>query len=81
MNMEIVSRNSIFPSKGMIELRLIGWKGIISILRKVIMSFFSPLGGSPSGTFFCRVNVMGYELDMEPLYMNLKCKLLYENEG
>ena len=81
MNMEIVSHNRILQSKGMIELRLIGFKGIISILRKVIMSLLSPLGGSPSGPFLCRVNVMGYELDMEPLYMNLNCKLLYENEG
>ena len=25
--------------------------------------------------------LLGYELDMEPLYVNLKCKLLYEKEG
>ena len=24
---------------------------------------------------------LGYELDMEPFYVNLKCKIIYENEG
>ena len=43
MYVEVVSRNGIRQSKGMMDLRLISWNGIILILRKVIMSFLSPL--------------------------------------
>ena len=57
MNVEVVSHNDILQFKGMIESRLIGRNNIILILKEVIMSFFSPLGGSPSGPFFGRVNV------------------------
>ena len=59
MNVEVVSCSGILQTKGMIDLRLIGWNDIILIIRKVIMSLLSPLGGSPSGPFFCRVNVIG----------------------
>ena len=55
MNVEVVSRNGILQSKGTIGLRLIGLNGIILILMKFIISFFSPLWGSPSGPFFGRV--------------------------
>ena len=43
MNVEVESRNGILQVKEMIDLRLIGWNGIISILGKVIMIFLSPL--------------------------------------
>ena len=59
MNVEVESRNGILQVKEMIDLRLIGWNGIISIIRNVMMSFFSPLWGSPSGPFYGRVNVIG----------------------
>ena len=52
-----VSRNCMLQSKEMMDLMVVGWNNIILILREVIMSFFSPLGGSPSGPFFGRVNV------------------------
>ena len=81
MNIEVVSHNDILKSKRMIDLRLIGLNDIMLILRKVMMSFLSPLWGRPSGPFFGRVNMIGYELHMEPFYMNIKCELLYENEG
>ena len=42
MNVEVVSRNGILQSKGTIGLRLIGLNGIILILMKFIISFFSP---------------------------------------
>ena len=59
MNVEVESSNGILQSKGMIDLRLIFWNKIILILIKVMMSFFSPLWGSPNGPFFGRVNVIG----------------------
>ena len=59
MNVEVVSRNGILKGKGMIDLRLIVWNDIILILRKFMMNFLSPLGGSPNGPFFGRVNVIG----------------------
>ena len=43
INVEVVRRNGILQIKGMIELRLIGWNGVILILTKVIMIFLSPL--------------------------------------
>ena len=61
------------------DLRLIGWNDIISHLRKVIMSFLSPLEGIPNKTSLVGQMLLGYELDMETFYMNLKCELLYEN--
>ena len=42
MNVEVVSHNGIYQSKGMMDLRLIGKNSIILFLRKVIISFFSP---------------------------------------
>ena len=42
INREVVSRNGILQSKGVMDLRLIGWNDIISYLRKVAMSFLSP---------------------------------------
>ena len=65
-----VNRNGILQSKGMIDLRLIDWNNIILILTKVIMSFLFPLVGSPSGTFFGRVNVIG----LRTCYETLLCK-------
>ena len=38
MNVEVVNHNGILQSKGMIDLRLLGWNGIILILRKFMMS-------------------------------------------
>ena len=59
MNVEVVSRNGILQSKGMIDLRLIGLNGIILMPRKFMISFLSPLWGSSSEPFFGRVNVIG----------------------
>ena len=59
MNVEVVSRNGILQSKGIMDLILIGWNDIILIFRKVMMSFLSPLWGNPSRPFFGRVNVIG----------------------
>ena len=69
MNVEVVSRNGTLQSKGMIKIRLIGWNDFILILRKVKMSFLLSFGGSPSGPFFCRVNVIGLRTSYgTPLY-------------
>ena len=59
INVEVFSRKGILQSKRMIGFRLIVWNDIILILRKVILTFFLPLWGSPSGPFIGRVNVIG----------------------
>ena len=59
MNVEVLSRNDILQSKGMIASKFIVLNDIILILRKVIMWVLLPLGGSTSGPFFVRVNVIG----------------------
>ena len=64
-----VSRNGILQSKVIIDLRLIDSNGIILILIEVIMSFLSPLWGSPDGPLFGRVNVIGFW----PYYGTLLC--------
>ena len=42
---EFITRHGFLQSKGIMDLRLIQWKGIILILRKDIMIFLSPLEG------------------------------------
>ena len=55
----------------MIDFRFVGWNNIILILRKVIMRFLSPFKGRASRPFFGRVNVIGYELDVDPFILTV----------
>ena len=56
---EVVSCNGIIQINGMMDLRLTGWKDVILILMKVMMSFLSPFWGNRCAIFFGTVNVIG----------------------
>ena len=65
MNIEVLSRNGILQSKGMMDLTFIEWNDIILILRKVIMSFFSQLW---SMLVIAYSHHVGYLLALEKFY-------------
>ena len=63
-NVEVTSRNGILQCKGIIDLRLIGRNSIILIIRKIIMSFLLPLGGS-IGLLSLSMSVIDYSHHMD----------------